>query len=262
MSPGVTGLTRGTLGSAPSVCRECVWWQSRGNRTASKERWIDRAEEEWGEWGTIYLDDDGRLLGSMQYGPSHLFPRAADLPAGPPSDDAVLVTCTYLIGDGAEWVEKSLLLAAIGESRDQGASALEAFAYRYPPGRDGGGALPRPPHGVPARLPRGVRLRDAPRPGARRALPARARRVSCRSRRVDARRCCASCRRRSRRRPRPFRGRSGAQRQRRRAGVRERPAPTPAGSASRSRAAQREPEDTERLGLAHDAPRVAGRTVG
>jgi hypothetical protein len=31
-------------------------------------------------------------------------------------------------------VEQSLLLAAIGESRDQGARALEAFAYRYPEG--------------------------------------------------------------------------------------------------------------------------------
>ena len=30
------------------------------------------------------------------------------------------------------WVEKSLFLAAIGEARDQGARALEAFAYRYP----------------------------------------------------------------------------------------------------------------------------------
>jgi hypothetical protein len=29
-------------------------------------------------------------------------------------------------------VEKSLFLAAIGEARDQGAKALEAFAYRYP----------------------------------------------------------------------------------------------------------------------------------
>ena len=134
MAAGVSGLTRGTLRSAPSVCRECVWWQSRGNKTASKERWIDRAEEDWGEWGTIYLDEGGRLLGTLQYGPSHLFPRAADLPAGPPSDDAVLVTCTYLVGEGAEWVEKSLLLAAIGESRDHGARALEAFAYRYPPG--------------------------------------------------------------------------------------------------------------------------------
>jgi hypothetical protein len=134
MSMGVTGLTRGTITSAPSVCRTCVWWQSRGNRTASKERWMERAEEVWGEWGTIYLDEGRRLLGSLQYGPSHLFPRAADLPAGPASDDAVLVTCSYLVRDGAEWIEKSLLLAAIGESRDRGAKALEAFAYRYPEG--------------------------------------------------------------------------------------------------------------------------------
>ena len=44
------------------------------------------------------------------------------------------MTCSYLVGHGAEWVEKSLLLAAIGESRDRGAKALEAFAYRYPEG--------------------------------------------------------------------------------------------------------------------------------
>ena len=134
MRGGVSGLSRATVGSAPSVCRDCVWWQSRGNRTASKERWMERAEEDWDEWGTIYLDEAGRLLGTLQYGPSHLFPRAADLPAGPASEDAVLVTCSYLVRNGAEWIEKSLLLAAIGESRDRGEKALEAFAYRYPEG--------------------------------------------------------------------------------------------------------------------------------
>lgn len=134
MPVGVIGLTRGTLQSAPAVCRDCVWWQSRGNKTASKDRWIERVEDEFGEWGTLYLDDDGSLLGSMQYGPAHLFPRAADLPAGPPSDDAVLVTCAYLVGGAAEWVEKSLFLAAMGEARDRGARALEVFAYRYRPG--------------------------------------------------------------------------------------------------------------------------------
>lgn len=134
MPATISGLTGATTRFAPSVCRDCVWWQSRGNKTASKERWIERAEEDWGDWGTIYLDEGGRLLGSLQYGPSHLFPRAADLPAGPASDDAVLVTCSYLVRNGAEWIEKSLLLAAIGESRDRGAKAMEAFAYRYPEG--------------------------------------------------------------------------------------------------------------------------------
>ena len=86
MPSRVAGLTRGTIATAPAVCRECVWWQSRGNKTASKERWIEKVEEESGEWGTIYYDDDGSVLGSMQYGPAGFFPRAADLPAGPPSD--------------------------------------------------------------------------------------------------------------------------------------------------------------------------------
>jgi len=134
MPTRVSGLTTGTIGDAPPVCHGCVWWQSRGNKTASKQRWMEKAEEDWGEWGSVYYDDDGRVLGSMQFGPAALFPRAADLPAGPPSDDAVVVTCAYLQGGAPVFVEQSLFLAAIGEARDKGARALEAFAYRYPTG--------------------------------------------------------------------------------------------------------------------------------
>ena len=134
MAQRVTGLSEGTLELAPAVCQTCVWWQSRLGRSASKERWMERAEDDWGTWGALYRDDDGRLLGSIQYGPSSLFPRAAELPAGPPSDDAVLVTCVYLVSKSTPWVEQSLFLAAIGEARDRGARALETFAYRYPEG--------------------------------------------------------------------------------------------------------------------------------
>jgi hypothetical protein len=130
----VFGLTGATLERAPAVCQTCVWWQSREGRTAAKERWTERAEEDWGAWGALYRDDDGRVLGSIQYGPAQLFPRAAELPAGPPSDDAVLVTCLYLVSSATLWVEQSLFLAAIGEARDKGAKALEAFSYRYPEG--------------------------------------------------------------------------------------------------------------------------------
>jgi hypothetical protein len=132
--PKVVGLTGATLTHAPAVCHECVFWQSRRTRRASKERWVERVEDDWGAWGALYHDDDGHLLGSIQYGPSTLFPRAAELPAGPPTDDAVLVTCVYLVETSAPWVEQSLFLAAIGEARDKGAKALEAFAYRYPEG--------------------------------------------------------------------------------------------------------------------------------
>jgi hypothetical protein len=129
--PTVTGLTGLTLEDAPAVCQSCTWWQSRTGRDIDKRKWIEKAETEWGPWGTVYYDSDGRLLGSMQYGPAALFPRAAELPAGPPSQDAVLVTCTYLVATSSPWVMQSLFLAAIGDARDKGAKALETFGYRY-----------------------------------------------------------------------------------------------------------------------------------
>ena len=131
----IVGLTGATLETAPSVCHRCVWWQSRtGGREPDKRRWIEKTETEFGAWGTIYNDDDGRALGSMQYGAARLFPRAEEMPAGPPSEDAVLVTCAYLVDDSSPWVLQSLFLAAIGEARDRAAPAVEAFAYRYPEG--------------------------------------------------------------------------------------------------------------------------------
>ena len=133
MAIRLAGLTGATLETTPTVCHECVWWQSRA-RPVNKHRWIERVEENWGAWGTIYYDDDGEVLGSMQYGPSQLFPRGAELPAGPPSEDAVLVTCVYLVERASPWVLQSLFHAAIGEAKDKGAAALETFAYRFPEG--------------------------------------------------------------------------------------------------------------------------------
>ena len=135
MRTRLAGLTGATLEQVPSVCHECVWWQSRtAGRRVDKHRWIEKAETEFGAWGTVYYDDDRRVLGSMQYGAARLFPRAAELPAGPPSDDAVLVTGAYLLDRSSPWVLQSLFLAAIGEAKDKGAAALETFAYRYPEG--------------------------------------------------------------------------------------------------------------------------------
>ena len=134
MPPRLAGLTKLTLETAPTVCHECVWWQSRGRRTIDKDRWMEKVELGIGAFGTVYYDSDGRVLGSMQYGPAELFPRAYELPGGPPSDDAMLVTCAYLVDDSSPWVLQSLFLAAIGEARDRGAAAVEAFSYRFPEG--------------------------------------------------------------------------------------------------------------------------------
>jgi hypothetical protein len=97
MPPRIAGLTKLTLETAPAVCHECIWWQTRGRRTTDKDRWMEKVELDFGAWGTVYYDGDGRVLGSMQYGPPQAFPRAGELPAGPPSEDAMLVTCAYIV---------------------------------------------------------------------------------------------------------------------------------------------------------------------
>jgi len=132
--PRLAGLTKLTLETAPTVCHECIWWQSRGSRTVDKDRWMERVELGYGAFGTVYYDGDRRVLGSMQYGPAELFPRAYELPGGPPTDDALLVTCAYLVDESSPWVLQSLFLAAIGEARDRGFTGVEAFSYRYPEG--------------------------------------------------------------------------------------------------------------------------------
>ena len=112
--PRFAGLTKLTLETAPSVCHECVWWQTRGRRTTDKDRWMEKIELDFGAWGTVYYDSDRRVLGSMQYGPSQAFPRASELPGGPPSDGAILVTCAYLVDPSSPWVLQSLFLADFG----------------------------------------------------------------------------------------------------------------------------------------------------
>jgi hypothetical protein len=127
-------LTWATLSDAPPVCVDCVFWQSREGRPSAKARWAEHVEEEWGPWGTLYVGDGDRLAGFIQYGPADFFPRAHELPAGPPSPDAVLITCAYLVDPSSPWVMQSLFLSAIGEARDRKARALETFGYRYPEG--------------------------------------------------------------------------------------------------------------------------------
>jgi hypothetical protein len=125
-------VTAASIAHAPAPCVGCVFWQSRRARAAPKGKWAERIEDDWGAWGTLYFDEGDRLLGFIQFGPAGHFPRADELPAGPPSDDAVLITCAYLVDLTAPWAMQSLFLSAIGEARDQGAKAIETFAYRYP----------------------------------------------------------------------------------------------------------------------------------
>jgi hypothetical protein len=127
-------VTTVSVTHAPPPCVGCVFWQSRSGRSAAKGKWAERIEDDYGPWGTLYFGDGDRLLGFIQFGPSGHFPRAFELPAGPPSSDAVLITCAYLIDLSSPWVMQSLFLSAISDAKEKGAKAVETFGYRYPEG--------------------------------------------------------------------------------------------------------------------------------
>ena len=119
-------VTRATLEDTPSVCQTCTFWQTREGRDVDKARWAERIEDGWGAWGTLYVGDGDRLLGSIQYGPATVFPRAIELPAGPPSADAVLITCAYLVDPSSPWV-----MQHVRAGRDRVVAEIELAGFRF-----------------------------------------------------------------------------------------------------------------------------------
>ena len=131
---GVEHLTGATVGVAPVPCRDCMWWQTRPGRRPGDRRAMDA-----GARGRVRAVGQAVRRRRPRDRPDPVRPQPtgspapAHLPAGPPGRDAVLVTCAYLTDAHSPWVLQSLFLAAIGECRDRGLPALEAFGYRYPP---------------------------------------------------------------------------------------------------------------------------------
>ena len=108
---------------------------ARRPRAPTSARWIEKAEDDWGAWGTVYHDDDGRAarLDAVRAGAALPARGGAARPARRRTTPCSSRARTSS-PEPRQWVEQSLFLAAIGEARDRGAKALEAFAYRYPEG--------------------------------------------------------------------------------------------------------------------------------
>ena len=155
----ITSVTAATRSALPAPCISCVFWQH--DRLVSDERhkaaWAESFGRRHGAFGRV-LRDGPAFRGMVQFGPADAFPRALALPAGPPSRDAALITCTFLEGEDPEGSCERLLLEALADLKAREVVAVEAFALAYDDDVSGGGALPRPPHALRSRLPRGPRL--------------------------------------------------------------------------------------------------------
>jgi hypothetical protein len=126
-------LTRASVRDLPECCADCIFWQTLrgGSDESERDRWAHRTERSFGPWGRMLTDGES-VVGVLQYGPSGAFPRAQVLPAGPPSRDAALITCSYVAGDDPGGSVERLVLEALADIKGRGMKAIEAFAMRYP----------------------------------------------------------------------------------------------------------------------------------
>jgi hypothetical protein len=125
----ISPLTAGGRRGLPPPCVACVFWQHDRLTTDErrKEAWAEGFERRHGAFGRVLRDADG-FQGMVQYGPASSFPRALGLPAGPPTRDAALVTCTFLEARDPAGACERLMLEALADLKARGYPAVEARA--------------------------------------------------------------------------------------------------------------------------------------
>lgn len=129
-------------GSHPFSCKYCIYWEFPEEcidpQSESKDRmfrrkldWLTTTKRSFGNCGKIaYVDDVA--IGYAQYAPPKFLPNSQTYPAGPPSPDAVFISCLFIpdpryrkMGLGSQILEE-----IIAELRQRGIAALETFARR------------------------------------------------------------------------------------------------------------------------------------
>jgi len=128
--------------SHPFSCKYCLYWEypeecvdpateKREERLERKVQWLRQARTTFGNCGRIaYVD--GKPAAYAQYAPARLLPCSASYPAGPPSEDAVLISCLFIpspehrgLGLG-----RLILQSILDDLRQRGIKGVETFARR------------------------------------------------------------------------------------------------------------------------------------
>ena len=125
-------LTTSTREALAPICRTCTWWQTRTGETPPPDRreaWEAACEAESGFFGRALLEGDA-VIGWMHVAAAHLVPRARCLPAGPPSSNSYLLTCSYFYDEEYLRGFQFLLQEIEASLKHRRVAALEAFALR------------------------------------------------------------------------------------------------------------------------------------
>lgn len=142
MSWHVAALNLDNLGDLPKRCRNCVYWElstrlaeqadQYGTTDLEKEAWLSEVLLEWGSCGrVVYMG--GAPAGYVVYAPPSAVPRAAEMPTGPVSADAVLLTTMQIMPEfSGEGLGRMLAQAVVKDLTRRGVKAVEVFGDARP----------------------------------------------------------------------------------------------------------------------------------
>lgn len=133
----------------PYSCKYCIYWEfpeecadlakaEKDIVLKKKVTWLQNAHK-YGTCGKL-LYVDGAPVGYAQYAPPGLLPRAVEYPSGPPSEDAVLISCLFI--PHKEYRYKGLgtilLHTIIDDLKERRVRAVETFARKGNPNNPSG----------------------------------------------------------------------------------------------------------------------------
>lgn len=149
-------LSQGNLKDAPDwsrcpfSCKYCTYWQfpegclapadaAREEMLKKKSEWLASTRKNFGNCGKV-LYVDGTPAGYAQYAPASFFPNSLTYSSGPPSDDAVFISCLFISDETLRGLGlgTSLLRNICNELRINGVRAVETFARRADPNNPSG----------------------------------------------------------------------------------------------------------------------------
>jgi GNAT superfamily N-acetyltransferase len=151
MNIEIVNLTEENLIDAPEwsahpfSCRYCIYWEypeecvdpateQKEEMFAKKLIWLQRMIKGFGNCGKL-LYADGKSIGYAQYAPPRHLPNSADYDSGPPSDDAVLISCLFIAQEQSRGLGlgSQLLHSIVDELRERGIKAIETFGRKGNP---------------------------------------------------------------------------------------------------------------------------------
>jgi len=145
MNIEIVNLTGENLKDAPVCCKYCLYWEfpdeciepakeQKKDVMRKKLEWLRSVNNEFGNCGKIVYVD-GKSIGYAQYAPPRYLPNSLSYDSGPPSDNAVLISCLFILQKDFRKLKlgSKLLHNIIDELRKRGIKAVETFARKRNP---------------------------------------------------------------------------------------------------------------------------------